>query len=183
MKKYTPLIIASSLAVLLAFAMGIRINSQRVHFEKTVKEALKTSEGYDQKFIDMVTRLENELALRASFGYVGKKDPMTGRERLVATRPAPPRIARKKVEKAVVDSNPALQAEIDPVKLTAIIYEDSRKTYTAVVMNGERSFSVEVGDKVAGRKITKITSEHIYMESDGEIFTYRIDGSSSRKNK
>lgn len=185
MKKYTPLIIASSLAVLLAVGMALRINSKSRTFQKAVREALKTSEGYDQRFIDMVNRLEHELALRASFGYVGKKDPMTGRERLVAEMPvAPVKRKPRRTQAAVVKDTPKEPVvEIDPVRLTAIIFEDNKRSYTAVVMDGERSYSVEVGDKVAGRRITRITSRSVFMENDEERFIYDILGNTTRKKK
>ena len=49
----------------------------------------------------------------------------------------------------------AAPKEADLVQLTAIISEGPGKKSTAVVMNGERSMTLDVGDKVAGRKVTK----------------------------
>lgn len=173
MKKETTFIIVAILAVLLAVGMFIRTHMQKVNFDRVVHEALKTSEGYDQRLINMVKRLEEELAMRASFGYRGGKDPMTGKKRRVVL---PRKIKGKKGTK-----KPA--KKLDPVKLTAIIFDDEKTRYTAVVMDGERSYSVEVGDKVRDRNITKITEEEIYMENAENFFAYDIYGKSKKKSK
>lgn len=172
MKKYRLTIVAALLAVLTAGALLVRITFQKRHFDKTVSEALKTSEGYDQKFIDMVNRLEYELALRASFGYIGQKDPMTGKERRVVRR----RIWKKKKKTEKKPEPPA----VDSVKLTAIIYDDVKKEYTAIIMVGERSFAIETGDYVVGRRITTINNERVIMNDDNALYIYDITGEKSK---
>lgn len=173
MKNNVTTIIAVILAILLAGGMSARIFMQKRDFDKVVHESIKTTEGYDQKLINMVKRLEHELATRASFGYRGGKDPMTGKKRRVVL---PQKVAKKKSVKAP-------KKKIDPVKLTAIIFDDEKTRYTAVVMDGERSYSVEVGDKLRDRKITKITEEMIYMENAEAYFAYDIFGKSKIKKK
>jgi hypothetical protein len=69
------------------------------------------------------------------------------------------------------------------MRLTAIIADATGRKITAVVMDGERSFSVEQGDLVSGRKITRITNEGIYMESDSMMYFYDIYGNVVRKSK
>ncbi len=174
MKKNTPLTTAAILAVILALGLAVRMQIQKSNFDKLVREGQKTSEGYDQKFIAMVEALEEELTMRASFGYEGGKDPMTGKKRKVVlpVRRRKPKKAKKGPKKV-----------IDPVKLTAIIFEDEKRRFTAVVMDGERSFSVEVGDRVRGRKITRITNEAIFMEDRIAYYKYDIYGASKRKKK
>jgi hypothetical protein len=185
---------ASLLALVLAGYLCTRVEGRKREFNGTVKEALKTSEGYDQAFIDMVNRLEEELMMRASFGYAGRKDPMTGTVRSVAAAPArfaPVRGARGAAARGAQPAAPAVEAEeeaplvaeVDPVRLTAIIFDNTRKTYTAVVMDGERSYSVDVGDRVAGRHIVRIGSEDITMESATERFTYNLSGAKTRGGK
>ena len=124
----------------------------------------------------MVNRLEEELATRASFGYTGGKDPMTGKIRRVARR-----ITRQK-KSLPVTPTPVVEPP-DPFKLTAIIFDDEQNRYTAIVMKGERSFAVEVGDVVGDRKIQKITSERIFMDSDSLLYYYDISGKRGKKNK
>ena len=179
MKKETTIIIAAVLALALAVGLFIRLTLQRTDFEKVRREALKTSEGYDQKLINTVNRLEEELATRASFGYQGRKDPMTGKTRMVVLPQKAP-VAKKGAVKGAVTEAPVY---IDPIKLTAIIFDDEQKKFTAVVMDGERSFSVEVGDKVRNRKITQITDQMIFMEDDAIFYVYDIHGNSKTKNK
>lgn len=174
MKNNVPTIIAVILAILLAGGMFFRTFIQKRSFDKTVHESIKTTEGYDQKLINMVKRLEYDLALRASFGYRGHKDPMTGKKRKVVL---PKKVFKKKIDKKEPE------AVIDPVKLTAIIFDDEKTRYTAVVMDGERSYSVEVGDRVRDRRITRITEEMIYMENAEAYFAYDIYGNSKSKKK
>lgn len=187
MKQHQMLLIASLLAIVVSFVIGFRAVASKVKFDRTVKESLRTSEGYDQRFIDRVNRLEDLLATRAQFGYSGGKDPMTGTKRqVVQQKPQKKVIARKafarsKSETAVATAEPA--EEIDPVKLTAIISDASGKKITAVIMDGERSLSVDPGDKVAGRKITKITNDGLYMESDTTYYFYDIYGNVVKKSK
>jgi hypothetical protein len=181
--KDTSLIAASVCALLLALALFIRIELVRRDFDATVRESHRTTEGYDQRFIDMVKRLEVELATRASFGYPGGKDPMTGIERQVV--PSAAAAAPSATSAAAKATAPAKQAipsrEADPVQLTAIISEGAGKKATAVVMNGERSMTVDVGDIVAGRKVTKISNEGIWMESGSTVFHYDIYGKREKK--
>src|SRR3954468_16405217 len=83
--KYSPFAAAAALAMILALGLSLRIFSQHNGFSRIVNESLATSEGYDQKFIDLVDHLEVVLTRRASFAYPGGKDPMTGRRREVAS--------------------------------------------------------------------------------------------------
>jgi hypothetical protein len=129
MKKNDIIVIAAVLAVVLAATITLRVRSEKARFDKTVTAALATSEGYDQKFIDMVDRLEQELARRASFGYTGGKDPMTGTKRKMVVMAAQAPLAEK----------PAPMANTTPVatdqfKLTAIIADASGTKITAVIM-------------------------------------------------
>ena len=176
MRKYTTLIVTIVIALLTAGVLAVRSTMQRNHFDKTVREALKTSEGYDQRFIDMVNRLENELALRASFGYSGQKDPMTGKERTVVRNPV------KKIRKSATKKEAPVVA-VDSVKLTAIIYDDDKKEYTAIIMVGERSFAIEVGDFVVGRKVTSISNERVVMEDESTYYMYDITGHKGKRNR
>lgn len=185
MDKNAFTVILSIIALVLAGIITLRITMQKSIFDRTVDEALETSDGYDKKLIGMVNRLEDELVTRASFGYIGKKDPMTGRKRRVVL---PQRIKRRpKVAKKpeiikeieVAPPEKPVIPEVDPVKLTAIIYDEEKRKYTAIVMDGERSFSVEVGDVVHGRKITKITNEMISMENEITRYMYDVFGKKS----
>jgi hypothetical protein len=178
MNKYGLLIAVSIVTVLAAAALAVRSFLQRAHFDHTVNEALKTSEGYDQKLIDMVNRLEYELALRASFGYSGQKDPMTGKERIVVRSP----IQIRRPAAAKKAASPAASS-IDSVKLTAIIFDDEKKDYTAIIMVGERSFAIEVGDYVVGRKIITINNERVIMEDEYSFYSYDITGSKGKRDK
>jgi hypothetical protein len=189
-KNHAAMLVASLLALVLAAYLCLRVDEHRRVFDRAVKDALKTSEGYDQAFIDMVNKLEEELMMRASFGYAGRKDPMTGTTRIVAVAPArfaPVRGGRVGARAATAEAAEAddtqLAAEIDPVRLTAIIYDNTRKTYTAVVMDGERSYSVDVGDRLAGRQIVRITGEDITMETATDRFVYNINGGKSKTSK
>ncbi|KMQ50780.1 hypothetical protein CHISP_2303 [Chitinispirillum alkaliphilum] len=175
MKQYSTQIVASVLALILAFALTARIRYQRNFFDQMVTDALETSEGYDQRFIDLVQKLEYELTLRASFGYTGQKDPMTGRERVVLVQTPP--VRRQPVRREVK------QEEVDPIRLTAIIYEEERGVHTAIVMDRDRSYSVEMKDQVAGRTISRITASKIFMEDDKAIYYYDIDGSKGKELK
>ena len=187
MKQHQLLLIASLLAVLLSIVMIYRSVAAEKNFDRSVKESLKTTEGYDQRFIDMVNRLEELLATRAQFGYTGGKDPMTGTKRQVVQMKAKP-AAKPKIRKPSAGAGtqvaaPEEEEAVDPVRLTAIIADATGKKITAVVMDGERSFSVDPGDVVAGRKITKITNDGIYMETDTSYYFYDIYGNVVKKNK
>jgi hypothetical protein len=48
-------------------------------------------------------------------------------------------------------------------------------------MNGERSLTLDVGDMVAGRKVTKISNEGIWMENGSFVFHYDIYGKKEKK--
>ncbi|MDR2728827.1 MAG: hypothetical protein LBB56_06820 [Chitinispirillales bacterium] len=190
-QNHSVMIFACILAVALAGYMLYRIDVQKKSFDAVVKTALQTSEGYDKAFIDMVNNLEDELAERASFGYAGRKDPMTGTVRTVVI-PNKAHVARRGTgagvrpqQKTAADETTAVKAAeaVDPVRLTAIIFDNTKKTFTAVVMDGERSYSVDVGDRVAGRRILRITNQEIMMESDTERFMYNISGDSRRAHK
>jgi len=180
MKKYTSLIVASILTIIVACSLFVRITMQKQHFDKTVKEALKITEGYDQQFIDMVNRLEHELALRASFGYIGGKDPMTGKERIVVTRPAVSKSNKRNATSAPVPSTEAIQP--DSVRLTAIIYDDLKRLHTAIIMVGERSFAIEAGDVIMGRRVTTVNDSLVVMQQGSRIYIYDIAGNVEIKN-
>jgi hypothetical protein len=187
MKQQQILIIGSVLAILLSVFIIYRSISVKAHFENSVSESLKTTEGYDQRFIDMVNRLEDILATRAKFGYSGGKDPMTGTTRKVVN-PAPVVAkANRQPSKASATTTPSaapvVAQAVDPVKLTAIIADASGKKITAVVMDGERSYSVDPGDVIAGRKITRITNDGIYMQSDTAMYFYDIYGNVVKKSR
>jgi hypothetical protein len=189
--------IAAVLAMILALGLALRIYSQSNGFHAMVNQSLATTEGYDQKFIDMVDRLEDALTRRASFAYPGGKDPMTGRRRevaepgavapsrTVAAAPRPMQAGKtKSAGKAKPDSSFQLPAAPPPdkVKLTAIIADDYGQ-HTAIVMDGERSLSVDVGDMVGARKVTKVTSKDITMEDDSAIYVYDLAGNRSYQKK
>ncbi len=182
--RFNPFTAAAILAMVMALGLSLRAFSQNSGFRQVVNESLATSEGYDQRFIDLVNHLEDILATRASFAYPGGKDPMTGRRREVASaqsEPAPRRIAASKPS---AKSTPAAKPDTttlppaplpDRVKLTAIIADDYGQ-HTAIVMDGERSLSVDVGDMVGTRKVSKITSKEITMENDSAVYGYDLSG-------
>jgi hypothetical protein len=189
MKQHRLLLASTVIAVVLSLFIIYRSFSASANFDQAVHESLKTTEGYDQRFIDRVNRLEELLATRAQFGYSGGKDPMTGNKRQVvqikAPPPAPVRTYHAQQQAGTVPeaapAAPAVQA--DQMRLTAIIADATGRKITAVIMDGERSFSVEQGDLVSNRKITRITNEGIYMESDSMMFFYDIYGNVVRKSK
>ena len=190
MKEHRLLLAATAFAVLLSLFIIYRAFAAKDDFDRAVHESLKTTEGYDQRFIDRVNRLEELLATRAQFGYSGGKDPMTGTMRQVVQikqpPPAPVRTYHPQQQQAapVAEAAPAAPApQPDQMRLTAIIADATGRKITAVVMDGERSFSVEQGDLVGGRKITRITNEGIYMESDSTMYFYDIYGNVVRKSK
>jgi len=215
--KYNPFAVSALLAMVIAFGLSLRIFSQDRGFLHVVNESLATTEGYDQKFIDLANHLEKVMATRASFSYPGGKDPMTGRRREVASmvgadasqaRSSANKIAANKTGKggrtdgkvvaknssnktdanAVVDTAAAAAAALaaqppeDNVKLTALIADDYGQ-HTAIVMNGERSQSVEVGDMVGKRKVTKITSKEIIMEDESAVYSYELSGNRNYQKK
>ena len=89
MKEHRLLLAATAVAVVLSLFIIYRAFSAKADFDRAVHESLKTTEGYDQRFIDRVNRLEELLATRAQFGYSGGKDPMTGTKRQVVQMKAP----------------------------------------------------------------------------------------------
>ena len=180
--RLNPFAAAAVLAMVLAFGLALRVFSQSSGFRHEVKQSLATTEGYDQKFIDLVDHLEDVLAMRASFAYPGGKDPLTGKRRgTAAAKPAP--VAAAKAKPAQPDSA-ALPAAtpVDKVKLTAIIADDYGQ-HTAIVMDGERSISVDVGDMVGDRKVTRITSKDIAMEDNTAIYGYDLAGNRTYQKK
>lgn len=185
--RVSPFSAAAAIAMILALGLALRIYSQSTGFHSMVNQSLATTEGYDQKFIDMVDRLEVILTRRASFAYPGGKDPMTGRRREVAepvSIPTPRRIAAIKspAPKAAPDTSKPKETPPDNVKLTAIIADDYGQ-HTAIVMDGERSISVDVGDNVGKRKVTRITAKDITMEDDSVIYLYDISGNRNYQRK
>ncbi|MEO6096787.1 MAG: hypothetical protein ABIW76_14245 [Fibrobacteria bacterium] len=190
--RFNPFISAAVLAMVLAFGLALRVFSQNSGFHRVVKESLATTEGYDQKFIDLVDHLEEVLATRASFAYPGGSDPMTGRRREVAIPiaariPSPRRTAASKASSGKpaqpkADSAKSPEPALDMVKLTAIIADDYGQ-HTAIVMDGERSLSVDVGDMVGTRKVVKVTNKEITMENDSAIYSYDISGNRSLQRK
>jgi hypothetical protein len=171
LKNYKKFAILSVLAVILAAAIFLRISLQRRIFNQAVRKASRTTASYDKMLISKVNRMEADLAMRASFSYEGGKDPMTGKKRMV--------VLQAKQTKAKTPDN----AQRDPVKLTAIIFDDKTGGYTAIVMDGERSYSVGVGESVGKRTIRKITDEYLIMEGDSLLYKYDIYGKSETKHR
>lgn len=177
---------AALVAFLLAVLITVRITLEHAAFQKTVRQSLSTSEGYDQKFIDLVNHLEDVLTTRATFSYPGGRDPMTGRQREVAQAPLPEnrsqprRIApvtptgTKPTPAAATTPTTPVEAP-DPFRLTALIADDFGR-YTAIVMDGERSMSVDVGDAVAGKRVARISAKEIVLESATSLHTYGLNG-------
>jgi hypothetical protein len=178
MKHYAVYIYSSILALIISCVFGFGITSRHRDFSFTVQKALSTSVGYDQAFIQMVDRLERELAQRASFGYEGGKDPMTGMVRKVVIHKPPVQEPMKKKDSTAADTVP-----VDPFRLTAIIYDNDAKSYTAVIMEKERTFSVSVGDKIGKRMIKGITMEGLVMEEDSLIYRYDVTGKKTIRKK
>lgn len=185
--KVNPFAAAALLALALSVGLAMRIHSQSQGFRHVVTQSLATTEGYDQKFIDLVTHLEEVLTTRALFPYPGGRDPMTGRRREVAASvlavPAavkPP--SRKAAATPAPSPSPALQQEADPIRLTAIIADDYGQ-HTAIVMDGERSLSVDVGDDIRGRKVVRITGRDLTLEDATAVFVYGLNGSKHQQRK
>ncbi|MDR3012061.1 MAG: hypothetical protein LBU70_02480 [Chitinispirillales bacterium] len=186
MGRYKPYVYASMMAVLLGIVMLQCSGAQKKKFDNTVREkhgAMGTD--YDEQFIKMVANLEDMLAAQATFGFTGNKDPMTGTTRAVAAQQQEDIIRRGAELMARMSGGQATQAPrpsaaVDPVRLTAIIFDHTRNAHTAIITDGGRSLSVDVGDRVAGRRVTRVTSTEIHMESDTERFVYGIMGGSTR---
>ena len=186
--KINPFAAASVLALLLALGLAARITTHQKAFQSVVRESLASSEGYDQKFIDLVNHLEDVLTTRASFPYPGGKDPMTGKRREVAA-PVLASVARRPAAaptpaapRPSVPEPPATPGPLDRVRLTAIIADDYGQ-HTAIVMDGERSLSVDVGDSVGPRKVLRITGREIAMEDDTTVYTYSLSGARAQLRK
>lgn len=175
MKKEKPLIIAASIAVIMALGLGLRVTLERMQFQKTVRESYETSEGYDKKFINMVNRLEDVLAGRAQFGYRGGKDPMTGNVRQVQKAPT--------VKKAGGGTKKGAAKPKDRMRLTATFFDPETKGYTAIVMDGERSVTVEVGDHIGNRRVRRIGKNNIVLESKKALYRLFISGVVQTKPK
>jgi hypothetical protein len=189
--KITPFAMSAVLALIMALGLSTRLFFQREGFRSIVNESLATSEGYDHKFIELVDHLEDVLTTRASFSFMGGKDPMTGRRREVASQVVEQTVVHKappaKATPVAAASAPAAKPDTaavdqDKVKLTAIIADDYGQ-HTAIVMDGERSMSVDVGDNVGNRKVTRITAKEIAMEDETVIYTYGISGTRTRQHK
>jgi hypothetical protein len=173
------LIIASALTLLLAAIIAGGITLQKNAFNAVACRTIKNTEGYDKKFIAMVTELEKDLAIKARFGYSGKKDPMTGRMReVVVPRP----VSQKAKARSPARASEPVQYS-DPVQLTAIIYDERSRHTTAIIMVNERSISIEVGDKVLDRTVTEITKQMVFMESPTKIYRYDILGEQTETPK
>jgi hypothetical protein len=177
---------AAIVAFLLALAITVRITLVHGDFQRTVRQSLSTSEGYDQKFIDLVNHLEDVLTTRASFSYPGGRDPMSGRQRVMAEAPKSVTPPTKRMTqgtsqptasggKATVPASVPTEAP-DPFKLTALIADDFGR-YTAIVMNGERSMSVDVGDAVGDKTVARISAREIVLETSASMVTYGLNGS------
>lgn len=194
--RINPFIAAAVIAMVMALGLALRVFSQNNGFRHEVNQSLATSEGYDQKFIDLVDHLEDVLTVRASFAYPGGRDPMTGRRREVAQAvtptPAPRRaVSTKAASTKVAAKTPAAKPDTttlppapppDQVKLTAIIADDYGQ-HTAIVMDGERSLSVDVGDMVGARKVTKVTNKEITMEDESTVYNYDLSGNRNYQKK
>jgi hypothetical protein len=168
-------------ATILAAALLLRMTQLHQGFQKVVQQSLVTSEGYDQNFITLVNHLEDVLATRASFSYPGGKDPMTGRQREVARPEVAPTVVRRIPTARTTDkpsAAPVAAIESDPVRLTALIADDFGR-YTAIVMDGERSISVDVGDQVGEKRVVRISNREIVMESGSSLITYSLNGTRS----
>lgn len=170
--KWNPFFGAAAFAFVLGFILLLRSYFLHDQFQTTVFQSQLSTEGYDKKLVDLVRHMEDILATRASFGYGGEKDPLTGKTRQVVL----PEASKRKVA-TKENSNPSLNIkdEVDPVRLTAIVTDDYGIN-TAVVMDGERSLSVDAGDTVNGRRVIKITKESVIMEKDGVQYYYDVSG-------
>jgi hypothetical protein len=195
MKSRKPVIVLATTIVLASAFLWRHAEGRIAQYQTLVDKTAAVTEGYDQNFIAMVDRLEEELANRASFPYLGKKDPMTGKIRNVVIPVAPPRERSARRERTVpaVKNNPQTAPVVsaavpvieapDPVRLTAVIYDDIKRVHTAIMMVGERSFSVEVGDRIYGRRTTGITVSSVTLEDQNKIYEYNISGQSSSRAK
>ena len=177
---------------------------EQVFEQESARYKIETG-NYDQDFTKMVDRLEAELAERASFPYLGGKDPMTGKTRLIVESVQSQKYGRKngrkgsvKIDVPVAQTPANISEQLtqepvpvvvealpapDPVRLTAIIYDDFKKAYTAIMMVGERSFSVEVGDRLHGRVTREISVQKVILEDANRAYQYDISGNISNRAK
>jgi len=180
------MLVASILALVLALFIFVRMTMVKYSFDASVRASLRTSEGYDEKFIAKVNNLENILATRVSFGYSGAKDPMAGTLRQAESAPKPvtaPPPPHPAGPATVVAAPPQVVVPSDPIKLTAIIGDANDRHLTAIIMDGNKSYSVDAGDMISGRRITRITSEGVFMENASQFFYYDIYGKRQTRNK
>jgi hypothetical protein len=189
-----------------ALVVLLRINTHQVAFDQEEARMQAQTANYDQEFISMVNRLESELAERANFPFLGGKDPMTGKTRVVVapqrveSSKAPKEKTNKKTSKGdskdtvkttepsetpvVQDSVKVVSVSLpDPVRLTAVIYDDFKKAFTAIMMENERSYSVEVGDKIRGRVTKSINAQQVILEDNERTYQYDISGNISNRVK
>lgn len=172
---------AATLSFVVAAFIVASIVGTKARFDRTVSQTRETSEGYDQILIDKVNQLESVLATRAQFGYSGGKDPMTGRIRQVVVQrpaqvPAPlPRPVANASAPGLPPPPPLPVERPDPVRLTAII-ADSQGQKTAIIMDGERSYAVAEGDRVAGRRVVSVAPDMVVMVDDTTRYLYDIHG-------
>jgi len=177
-------ILISLAAIILAIVLVVRIVTSEQKFSTEVQKSHSVSAGYDREFIGLVNRLERELALRAQFGFKGKKDPLTSRRRVIAepAEVAPVQVAsiavRSSSRSAKVIPQPVGTAKspTPTVRVTAIIFDDSKNKYTAMVMEGDRSQVLEVGDAYGYRKVTAISSSSVTISDVQNSYTYDLRG-------
>lgn len=172
-RKY---LIGSIIGFVLSVGIAGGVSWYRLDFDTLVKKSRQSTHGYDKQFIALVDKLEHELEKRAQFGYTGGRDPMTGRSRRVVR---PVQVRQKPAAVAVKDTEKGPAP--DPVRLTAILFDDRSKKYTALVMDGERSVSIEVGDEIRDRRVRSITSKEIVMEDSEYQYRYDINGKKARR--
>jgi len=191
-RKYQQMILVTIFVFVVAAVVMLRLESHHDEFKQESLKIKAQTQSYDQDFIAMVDRLEAELAERASFPYLGGKDPMTGKVRTVVA-PPPATQSNKPITKTVEqkaavpepgnDSAVVDVPEIDPVRLTAILFDDFKKVFSAIMMVKERSYSVEVGDKIHNRTVKSISANLVVLESDQRTYQYNISGEISNRVK
>lgn len=161
--------------MLLAMGMSLRTYVVKKDFDNTAREAFRRSAGYDKQFVSMVNRLEYVLTTRARFGYMGGKDPMTGQERTVVKAPVVRKQRKRGAKKEKKNGG--------SFRLAAVIYDPAGKQFEALVMDGERSHSVNKGDVIRGRRVTQITKNSLLMESKTHQYYYDIEGNYKTRKK
>lgn len=174
-------------ALILAAVMVYRISAIDRSFSAEVKKSQSASAGYDVAFINLVNHLEKELATRAQFGFSGDKDPFTGRQRMIAAPVAEPikvasiAVPGKKVDtksvKPAGKAKPVASRPSSPaIRVSAIIYEQTKNSYTAIVMEGDRTLTLEVGDVFGSLKVTAITGTSFTCSDSKSEYTYDLRG-------